>query len=436
MSVRVHLGDCRAVLRDMDSDSVDSAVTDPPYHLTSIVKRFGASGSAPAKAGKTGAYARASTGFMGQKWDGGDVAFQPETWAEVWRVLKPGAHLVAFSGTRTFHRMVCAIEDAGFEIRDTLCWHYGSGFPKSHDVSKGIDRHLGSAGRITEGGSGKGSVTINAYGDGLNVNFASRPCYLPESDKAQEWAGWGTALKPATELICLARKPLSEKSIAANVLRWGTGALNIGACRIDSERPAGWAGAAAGGDTHDGNMGLGKGGNPRPVQGRWPANLLHDGGDDVVVAFPADGQPSSARTGKRTGILGEFGGQNEALMGHDDRGGSAARFFYSAKAGPLDRLGSAHPTVKPVDLMRWLCRLVTPHGGSILDPFAGSGTTGIAALAEGFRCEMIDIEEKHVADIERKLAIVQGEGRHMLTELNERKAARSLEPMPLFGDAA
>lgn len=378
-------------LAEYDGPLFDSCVTDPPYHLTSIVKRFGKDGSAPCKAGATGAYARASKGFMGKEWDGGDVAFRPETWRAVFDKLKPGAHLVAFSGTRTFHRMVCAIEDAGFEIRDTICWHYGSGFPKSHSM-RSIER--------------------------------------PEL---------GTALKPATELICLARKPLSEKSVAANVLRWGTGAININRCRVGDEvRYAAYTSLAPchGNKLGDADTAAARRVTQGEVQtyvGRWPANLIHDGSDEVADAFPDSAGQQGIVTGNEpsspfANIYGDMPNRaGSAIPRHDS--GSAARFFYSAKAGPLDRLGSTHATIKPVDLMRWLCRLVTPPGGHILEPFAGSGTTGIAAMAEQMSCTMIEMEADHVADIERKLAILRGDAAGLLAQHIRRPASRGLARM-------
>lgn len=394
MAIAVHHGQMQDWLAAYDGPLFDSCVTDPPYHLTSIVKRFGKDGSAPCKAGATGAYARAAKGFMGKEWDGGDVAFRPETWRAVFDKLKPGAHLVAFSGTRTFHRMVCAIEDAGFEIRDTICWHYGSGFPKSHSM-RSIDR--------------------------------------PEL---------GTALKPATELICLARKPLSEKSVAANVLRWGTGALNIDGCRIgtDEELRAGasklWSHYREGEPSADKryqdqgstNFAMKPGPRGGAPEGRWPANLIHDGSDEVVARFPVT--ESGSRAQGEYGGMGYHGAGQWQMPAVEGDSGSAARFFYSAKAGPLDRLGSTHATIKPVDLMRWLCRLVTPPGGHILEPFAGSGTTGIAAMAEQMSCTMIEMEADHVADIERKLAILRGESAGLIEQhLN----ARRTEPVETLG---
>lgn len=345
--------DCRAMLANMADDSVDSIVTDPPYHLTSIAKRFGP-GQAPAKFGTDGAFARAARGFMGQTWDGGDIAFDPELWAECLRVLKPGGHLLAFSGTRTYHRMAYAIDVAGFEIRDMLEWLYGSGFPKSHDV-----------------------------GDGR-----------------------GTALKPAHEPICMARKPIAG-TVAANVLEWGTGAINIDGCRVPTDESTRRINRA--------EMGY-HGGNLAPVYetgsdgGRFPANVLHDGSDEVLAGFP---ETTSGRLGPEHGgnaSTGWSGGSKPGRIKREFTGdsGSAARFFYCAKASKADReigcadlateyehsgpprsatrpRGNIHPTVKPTDLMRWLVRLVTPPGGLVFDPFTGSGSTGRAAILEGCR---------------------------------------------------
>lgn len=424
-------------LADYDGPLFDACVTDPPYHLSSIVKRFGKEGSAEAKVGATGAYARASRGFMGKEWDGGDIAFRPEAWRRVYDALKPGAHLVAFSGTRTYHRMACAIEDAGFEIRDCLFWHYGSGFPKSHDISKAIDKAAG----VWRGRAG--AITI-ASQVAKGTEYERTDKGQPATPEAQKWQGWGTALKPATEPICLARKPISEKNIAANVLKHGTGAINVDGCRVDSEKPTGRAGAGAGGNTwNQSNNGLGKDGAPRPVNGRFPANLIHDGSEEVLAGFPAEagGGSGGARLAYGIGGNGAYhGGGNGAMVESYADSGSAARFFYSAKAGPLDRIGTAHATVKPVDLMRWLCRLITPPGGHILEPFAGSGTTGIAAMAEGFDCTMIELEAEHVADIERKLAYLRGEGGASIIEKHKARIDRSKgkadDAGPLFGSAA
>lgn len=368
MSVRILIGDCREWLAQLAPNSIDACVCDPPYHLTSIVKRFGAENAAPAKVGKTGAYERASRGFMGQTWDGGDVAFDPETWVAVWRVLKPGAHLVAFSGTRTYHRMACAIEDAGFEIRDQLAWCYGSGFPKSH----------------------------NQQG---------------------EWEGWGTALKPAWEPICLARKPLAG-TVAGNLAKHGTGALNIEGCRVGDEvRHAAFTSLAPCHGNALGQAGTaaarrGTQGEPKEYVGRWPANIIHDGSDEVLAAFPeAPGQIAAVgpQHGPKNSIntYGDFGPREDFAPRNDS--GSAARFFYCAKATTEERgEGNNHPTVKPIGLMRWLCRLITPPGGTVLDPFMGSGSTLIAADAEQFNAIGCELSPEYAAIAERRIRDAAG----------------------------
>ncbi len=306
-------GDCREVLQGLGG--FHACATDPPYHLTSIVKRFGSATAAPAKVGATGAFARASAGFMGQEWDGGDIAFQAETWAHVWRALRPGGHLAAFAADRYYHRMACAIEGAGFEVRRMLAWAYGTGMPKSHKVP-GFD-------------------------------------------------GWGTELKPALEPICLARKPLAEKTIARNMVTYGTGAMNIDACRIEGRERTRYGVSGDEGPPTAGIYG------PRQRvaydevdDDRWPANIVTDGSLDCYEAF-----------------------------------GDGMRFFYCAKAGAderqaLDGAGNPaldadgkpvkHPTVKPLELMGWLLRLVVPPGGSVVEPFMGSGSTVVAAHRNGF----------------------------------------------------
>jgi site-specific DNA-methyltransferase (adenine-specific) len=358
VSVRILIGDCLERMAELDADSIDSCVTDPPYHLTSIVKRSSKSQlehstTKDLTTVKAPQYKRLARGFMGQQWDGGDVAFRAETWAEVLRVLKPGAHLVAFSGTRTYHRMACAIEDAGFEIRDQLAWTYGSGFPKSHNQP----------------------------------------------------GGWGTALKPAWEPICLARKPLVG-TVAANMAAQGTGALNIDGCRIGTEgarnngRQAGTKGIWGHiGATERVDYGM----------GRWPANIIHDGSDEVIAAFPSEsGGADENRSGSKSGgIWGASTGQPAGPQYADS--GSAARFFYCAKATTEERgEGNNHPTVKPVDLMRWLCRLVTPIGGTVLDPFAGSGSTLIAADAEQFNAIGCELSPAYAAIAERRVRDAAG----------------------------
>lgn len=408
----LHAGDNRDALRAVSDNSVDSCVTDPPYALVSIVKRFGGANTAPARGND--AYMRASAGFMGKTWDTGECAMSVEFWAEVLRVLKPGAHLVAFGATRGYHRMACAIEDAGFEIRDSLAWLYGTGFPKSHDVSLAIDKAAG-----VEGSKGAPRLLPNGReyrfnigfenGEGYDSEKAARFEYIPASDAARAWGGWGTALKPAFEPIVLARKPLSESTVAANVLRWGTGAINIDGCRIEAGRLTEWGGGAAGGNKwNETNNGLGKSGEARPVEGRFPANVVHDGSDEVAGAFPVTSSGTGAvKRSTGTGYQANAYGKESRAVGTPNveygDSGSAARFFYSAKASKADRAGSKHPTVKPVALMAWLCRLITPAGGVVLDPFAGSGTTGAAALAEGFSVILCEREAEYVADIQRRL---------------------------------
>jgi DNA modification methylase len=414
--VRILIGDCLIRMKELPDNSVDSVVCDPPYHLTSIVKRFGAENAAPCKVGKTGAYARASKGFMGQTWDGGDVAFRPETWAEVMRVLKPGGHLVAFSGTRTYHRMAVAIEDAGFEIRDMIAWHYGSGFPKSHDISKAIDRAAGAEREVVAELAPVKRMIPGADQNKKGWKKDDGREFVPTvtaaaTEAARQWQGYGTALKPATEPICLARKPLSEKSVAANVLKWGTGALNIDGCRIEAQgRPlrqsdastANGRGALHGGGIPNGSRALGE-----TDQGRWPANLCHDGSDEVVAGFP--NTESGSRSAGEYGGMGYHGSGDWPMPAIDGDSGSAARFFYCAKAASDERgEGNLHPTVKPVALMRWLVRLVTPKGGTVLDPFMGSGSTGLACDAEQFDFIGIELSPEYAAIAERRIRDAAG----------------------------
>ncbi len=611
--MRVIEGDCRAVLAEMPADSIDSIVTDPPYHLTSMVRRLSRTNPAEVEknftktvAGQaTNPYAAMARGFMGKAWDGGDVAFHPDTWRAVYRVLKPGAHLLAFSGTRTSHRMVCAIEDAGFEIRDTLCWIYGSGFPKSADISKHIDRAAGAERDVVGKSARHNSRAFGEHvGDADYGRFAGGvpDITAPATPEAAQWSGWGTALKPSYEIvtcaqkpydlgqlcgilaqrlvsaicqlpsyvraadassqlsqsvfvegfgsaqwsavaacntpadlyalmdtwpsesalpsslsialswldtlgviwterstftietasslttdlrtlnsypslitpeniipaaisqhgigsnaciaarifsavalrleithalsvlepatsqvrpshepIVLARKPLRERTVAANVLRHGTGAINIDASRVPHVT------------VNDGNLADNphlrshiNGGNGGHIishederrvvtphqMGRYPANLVHDGSDEVEAAFAAFGTSTSPDVGTRPAHRrhdptnwqrksGDAG--TESFNGFGDTG-SASRFFYSAKATAADRADSRHPTVKPIALLQWLVRLITPPGGTVLDPFAGSGTTAEACMLEGFDAILIEQSAEHVADIRHRMA--------------------------------
>lgn len=411
--MKILQGDSREVLRTLPDSSIDSCVTDPPYALISIVKRFGATNAAPAISnGATGVYARASSGFMGKTWDTGETAFSVEFWAEVLRVLKPGGHVIAFGGTRTYHRLACAIEDAGFEIRDLLSWLYGTGFPKSHDVGKGLDKAAGvereilreryTVKRINPGAT----VVANGEWGKQEIPYTATDS-KPTTPEAVEWDGWGTALKPALEPIAFARKPLSGKTVAANVLRWRTGAINIDGCRVPGAFESGWSKSGSKASENIAMSGANYAREPKPdnAAGRWPANVMHDGSDEVVGMFPnSNGQQGRAlESGDKKGnIYGNFGSSKTTNPEPRNDSGSAARFFYSAKASKTERNGSKHPTVKPVALMQWLCRLVTPPGGVVLDPFAGSGTTGEAANREGFDCILIERETEYVTDIKRR----------------------------------
>lgn len=405
----LYLGDCLEILRTLPDCSVDSIVTDPPYGL-------GKEPDARAMLADwlaTGHHDVKGSGFMGKAWD----AFvpQPALWRECLRVLKPGGHLLAFFGTRTQDIGTLAIRLAGFEIRDSIAWVYGSGFPKSLDVSKAVDAtilHGGSSSRkikkAIEGRPGdarttgllpnNGIMSGEMRGGSTNDN--------PATDAARQWKGWGTALKPALEPITVARKPL-EGTVAANVLAHGTGALNIDGCRVGTEGGTTRSGqapyAASGWRTGHEIVGLNA--------GRWPANLIHDGSDEVVSRFPAAGGGFGKR-GRRDGAtVGEFGmGATMEVVGYGDTG-SAARFFYCAKASKSDRgADNNHPTVKPTALMRYLCRLVTPPGGLVLDPFMGSGSTGKAAMAEGFRFIGIEREPSYFDIACRRIEAAQRQG--------------------------
>jgi DNA modification methylase len=420
MSFILYNENCLDVLKRLEDNSVDSIVTDPPYGLS----------------------------FMGKKWDY-DVPSQ-EIWAECLRVLKPGGHLLAFAGTRTQHRMAVRIEDAGFEIRDMIAWVYGSGFPKSLDVSKAIDKQAGAE-RQSEGVS-ENARPNSERGNGLAHGEYGKVWDItaPATEAAQQWQGWGTALKPALEPITVARKPLIG-TVADNVLAHGTGGLNIDGCRVATDDKLS-GGHASGGQQMTGGWERPWMKDPDAVAanaersrqsvakaeelGRWPANLIHDGSDEVVGLFPTNaGAAAPVRKGfdgASQGIYGDYASKgDDGATFYGDKG-SAARFFYAAKASKKDRdeglegfeakatafgnqaqaelkrgnldhddgksgmnkvkmRQNSHPTVKPTDLMRYLCRLVTPPGGAVLDPFMGSGSTGKAAMLEGFQfigCEM------------------------------------------------
>ena len=478
--IQLLLGDCRDRLKELPNNSIDSIVTDPPYEL----------------------------GFMGKSWDASGVAYDVMVWQECLRVLKPGGHLLSFGGSRTYHRMACAIEDAGFQIRDQIMWVYGSGFPKSLNISKSIDkmdakdeqqarRYRFTAWVRSTGVTAKqiDQVTQTMMGSHYTThptqpsvmtrehleacrhllgdiprwveiecdirsveskNFASREVVgqrdvpvghafagevyggdssnktvtvtAPATAEAKEWDGWGTALKPAHEPIVLARKPL-DGTVANNVLKHGVGGINIDGCRVGDEiiKTTGGRSVAITGDERVGAA-LGMYGESTPLntehQGRFPANFIHDGSDEVLQLFPdtKGGTWNTTKGARHFNNDGEPTGY--ATSKSDSSTGSAARFFYCAKASkkdrnegldqfeekrdadrtkddgaggdnPRNRSNTAklnhHPTVKPTDLMRYLCRLITPPNGTVLDPFTGSGSTGKAATLEGF--SFIGIEQ-------------------------------------------
>lgn len=376
----IHFGNCLEVLKDIPDNSVDSIVTDPPYGLS----------------------------FMGKKWDY-DVPEQA-IWEECFRVLKPGGHMLAFASTRTQHRMAVRIEDAGFEIRDMIAWVYGSGFPKSMDVSKAIDKAAG-AGREVVGHSGKHAGEDGAYGFRAEFDITALA-----TDAARQWQGWGTALKPALEPITVARKPF-KGTVAANVLEWGTGAINIDGGRVVGDtwtRRTPYKDNIKGGQLRTAKSESTYACGPQSGNelGRWPANLIHDGSDEVLGLFP-ETKSGAIKAGSPAG--------RDMRAGNEDRNrnggrpvqpkdipaseGSAARFFYCAKTSRKDRgEGNTHPTVKPTDLMAYLCRLVTPPGGVVLDPFMGSGSTGKAAMREGFRFIGIEMDADYLAIAEARIA--------------------------------
>jgi site-specific DNA-methyltransferase (adenine-specific) len=375
----------------LPDNSVDAILTDPPYEL----------------------------GFMGHAWDRSGIAYDVAMWREALRVLKPGGHMLAFSGSRTYHRMTCAIEDAGFEVRDSIMWVYGSGFPKSLDISKAIDKISGAQRQVVGQQYRAATGRDEGYSFGESFDITA-----PATLAAQLWEGWGTGLKPAHEPICVARKPMQAPTVAANVLAWGVGGLNIDGCRIPVDPVADASQLRTMNvSQHDGADGWGmntagakEGARVLGLEGRWPANFIHDGSAEVLDMFPeAAGQLAKASTRsdnrKTQNVYGNMArGSNGAEPRPD--AGSAARFFqqcgwtqgdleaalfhYCAKASKSEKgKDNKHPTVKPLALGRYLAKLICPPGGTLLDLFAGSGTFPLAAKLEGFQCVAFELDTEH-----------------------------------------
>jgi DNA modification methylase len=410
----VYVGDCREQLKHLADNSVDSVVTDPPYEL----------------------------GFMGKSWDSTGIAYDVTVWEECLRVLKPGGHLLAFGGSRTYHRLGVAIEDAGFEIRDTIAWISSKTFPKSLNVSKAIDKKLGAERQVVGkdiAGNGLGLLDRNStIGGEFDLTAPSTP-------EAKQWSGWGTGLKQVVEPVVLGRKPFGKGvTVAGNVLAWGVGGLNIDATRVKFEEgEVDFSKQQKQGADNPLRIGGAKPGDVVQMwkpEGRWPANVILD----EVSAGLLDEQSGVSKVGgagqSKNGDGGVFGGGNNSELNHYGDSGGASRFFYVAKASKRDRnegledldysrVGSFngnvdvtpgrkiganpdqpnlpgknhHPTVKPTQLMRYLIKLVTPPGGTVLDPFTGSGSTGKAALLDGFKFVGVELTEEYLPIIEGRL---------------------------------
>jgi DNA modification methylase len=390
---KIYNMDCLEGMKLLDDNSIDNIVTDPPYEL----------------------------GFMGKKWDNTGIAYNIELWKECLRILKPGGHLLAFGGTRTYHRMACAIEDAGFEIRDCIQWLYGSGFPKSHNISKAIDKKAGAKRDIIGVGKGAGKNPKgfkfddkSQSGGHLKSEYNLTAHSTPE---AQQWDGWGTALKPANEPIVLARKPLSEKTVAENVLKWGTGGINIDGCRIGTEEIKTYGKRKGQGVSLEWSKYTSpEGYEGETHQGRFPTNVILDE-EAGKLLDEQSGKSLSKKSMRGVGytdsnIYGSGDKDFDTERGYNDSGG-ASRFFYIAKASKKERgEGNNHPTVKPVSLIKYLVTLVTPPDGVCLDPFMGSGTTAIACINTnrffiGFELDKdyCDIANKRIEEHAKQMSI-------------------------------
>jgi DNA modification methylase len=461
MTYQLFVGNNLEILPTLPDNSIDSIVTDPPYGLSD--NKFVADTIARWIAGERD-FVPDGKGFMGKAWD----AFvpPPALWDECLRVLKPGGHLLAFFGSRTQDIGALAIRLAGFEIRDSIAWLYGSGFPKSMDISKAIDKAAGAEREVIGTKITGNARTDEGWSGGqIQVNETA-----PATPEAQQWQGWGTALKPALEPIVVARKPI-EGTVANNVLKWGTGGLNIDGSRIGTrdKDESGWA--KTGSKASD-NVALGKQYDREPISevglGRWPANIILDlytaellDEQSGQTASKATIRPANS-TGRSGGIMGATVERSDVgqPMGHSDSGG-ASRFFYVAKASKrdrnegLDELGETivgsyagnvankgnkigaepdkpnqpaqnfHPTVKPTALMEYLVKLVTPPNGTVLDPFTGSGSTGKAAILQGFNFIGIEMTEEYVP-------IIEGRLKHAEAKVAEAKENQEAQPQGLF----
>jgi len=417
MEDKVINGDCLEVLKTLPENSVDSIVTDPPYEL----------------------------GFMGKSWDSTGIANNKEMWAECLRVLKPGGHLLSFSGTRTYHRMAVAIEDAGFEVRDMIEWVYGSGFPKSRNIGLDVDKRNGvtkNRGKAFVVAGQSGQRDKDTGGD-LVPGSNTMGAYVAQN----EWSGWGTALKPAHEPICMARKPLAEKTVAENCLKWGTGGLNIDESRVGMSQEdtdmleAKSSKNPTGKKAENVPFVEGIASKPDPL-GRFPANLIHDNSEEVRECFPETGSVKGRQTQySESDFAGDGGWKGDGIGQRTyDGSGNVSRFFksiiYQAKAsksernrgcegmpekrpdertetgmGTFEEKGVAkqsnfHPTVKPIALMEYLIKMVTPKGGVVLDPFAGSGSTLVAAKQNGFGYIGIEQEAEYVKICEARIEAI------------------------------
>ena len=487
----------------------DAVVTDPPYNLSPMHKRFGGRCAAMPKEGRDGAHRRMAAGFMNQQWDGGDIAFRPETWATVATILRPGAFLVAFGGTRTYHRLVCAIENAGFVIQDQVAWIFGSGFPKRpdmlkpaweticvaqkpHDLQRMLCELRNSLDRMATSQSGMAALislsTVSLWLDILaeGSKLASTSTIGTESNTTIDWKTLRLCLSAITPESIIQAHSLGHLSIAnaSSAIRFfdaelsklkltrapsvadlaisqapiehlaetgveiepiclaykpgGKRTMQIDECRIDTagrplrERDAKatdakvYSGRVSGDPSFSGgSKAIGE-----TDLGRWPANICHDGSEEVLRGFPESaGQQGDVRgtePSKPFGVIyGRMSRDTRPFLARNDSG-SAARFFYTAKADTQDRWGSRHPTVKPTELICWLVKLVTPPGSTFIDPFAGSGTAGVAALATGRNAILIEREADYIADIRERMAHYEGTGRHSLAAKARRAPERPL----------